>query len=65
MKVLIITGCKDSMRWYSGLVGKAVPYLGEDDLEFRSREPEGYINFVQLTDATVIDVSNSCPTCEE
>jgi hypothetical protein len=48
------------MRWYSDLIGKFVPYLGAvtGPLEFKSIEPEGYINFVQPEDCEVINATN-------
>jgi len=27
MKMLRITGCKDSSMWYAGMVGKLVPFV--------------------------------------
>lgn len=42
------------MRWYSNLVGQEVPFLGDAGGEYRSREPEGYVNFVQYADAKII-----------
>lgn len=58
MKMLHITGCTDTHRWYATMVGKLVPYLGtmHNPSEYRSREPDGYINFVQIEDAQIVDV---------
>lgn len=43
------------MRWYADLVGQTVPFLGDVGGEYRSREPAGYINFVQYADAEIVD----------
>lgn len=55
-RVLLITGCTDSSMWYSRMIGKEVPYLGEWKVDgcFKSREPAGYINIVWFKDARVI-----------
>ena len=58
MKALLIVRCGDSLRWYAGLVGKQVPYLGDAGCgEYKSREPGGYVNFVQQADAEIVDVA--------
>lgn len=51
---LRITGCADSMRWYSDKIGKLAPFLGDTGTEYRSKEPEGYINFIQYEDAEIV-----------
>lgn len=50
---LRITGCRDSMMWYAGMVGQTVPYLGRWPESFKSREPAGFINRVEFHDAQV------------
>ena len=55
---LLITGCRDPMRWYASLIGETVPYLGDMGDEWKSREPAGYVNFVQYYDAEVIREEN-------
>jgi hypothetical protein len=42
------------MRWYAGFVGQYVPFISDEGNEYRSREPSGYINFVQYEDAEII-----------
>lgn len=55
MALLLIKKCPDRLRWYSDLVGQTVPYLGDAGFgEYKSREPAGYINFVQYEDAEII-----------
>jgi len=55
-KMLLIQTCKDQSKWYSHLIGQTVPFLGDegDHWEYRSREPAGYINFVDKSDAVVV-----------
>jgi hypothetical protein len=36
-----------------------VPYLGIAGSEYKSREPDGYINFIQLADAELIETPES------
>ena len=51
---ILIKQCPDGHRWYSNLIGETVPYLGDMGDEYRSREPVGYINFVQYRDGEVV-----------
>ena len=56
-KKLLITQCPDSMRWYRNKIGELVDYLGDVGYgEYKSREPAGYINFVQHADAKVVEI---------
>jgi hypothetical protein len=55
MEKLLIKQCKDGHRWYADLVGQTVPYLGTVGTEYKSKEPAGYINFVQFEDAEVVN----------
>lgn len=52
--LVYIKSCNDSKKWYSNLVGQAVELLGEEESEYMSREPEGYINFISKEDGVVI-----------
>jgi hypothetical protein len=54
-KRLLIKQCPDPMRWYAHLIGQTVPFLGDVGNEYKSREPAGYINFVQYPDAEVVN----------
>tara|TARA_B110000858_G_scaffold73360_1_gene85273 strand:+ start:771 stop:947 length:177 start_codon:yes stop_codon:yes gene_type:complete len=56
MKALLITSSGDGRVWYAGMVGKTVPLLAIERTEYMSREPHGYINFVKLADAQIIEV---------
>jgi len=57
---LFITQCSDSMRWYSDFIGEYVTYEPHADssVEYGSREPAGYLNFVLKTDAIVKEVDD-------
>jgi hypothetical protein len=55
MKKLLITGCNDRNMWYSGLVGKQVPFLKEESDVYRSLEPAGFVNFVRKADAQIVE----------
>jgi len=55
MKVLLITGCKDKSMWYSDYVGRYVPFLEEEQIEYKSLEPAGYTNFVLREDCQVVE----------
>lgn len=55
MKKLLITGCTDRNMWYSGLVGKEVPFLREEADAFMSREPAGFVNFVRKADGRLVE----------
>lgn len=57
-KALLITQCSDPRRWYANLVGQVVEYCGDEDNEYRSREPEGYTNFVLYSDAKIVEITN-------
>jgi len=56
MKKLLIKQCPDPYRWYAGLIGELVEFLGDVGNEYKSREPDGYINFVQYEDAEIVDI---------
>mgnify|MGYP003641685972 FL=1 len=60
VKTILIKRCSDSMKWYADLVGTEVPYIRtvpaypQGTVEYQCREPAGYINFVSMTDGTII-----------
>jgi hypothetical protein len=58
MKALLITSHGDGMRWYADKVGEIVPLLAIERTEYKSREDAGYINFVQLADAEIVEVAD-------
>jgi hypothetical protein len=58
MKALLITSSGDGMRWYADKVGEIVPLLAIERTEYKSREDAGYINFVQLADAEIVEVAD-------
>ena len=55
-QVLKIIKCTDPLRWYSDKVGEIVPFLKDTGDEYESREPLGYINYVQYEDAEIINI---------
>lgn len=59
MRKLRITGCTDGHMWYAGMVGELVELLGEDRIEYLSREPAGYVNIVKKADAEVVELQDA------
>lgn len=55
MIALRITGCSDPKFWYANHVGDIVPLVREYEIEYISREPEGYTNIVKKCDAEKIE----------
>lgn len=53
-KALLIKGCSDPLRWYANMIGRIVPFLGDVGDEYKSREPAGFVNFVQYEDASIL-----------
>ena len=58
MEVLKITKCSDHLKWYCRFIGSYVPFLDQEEKEFRSLEPAGYINFVDINDAEVVNLKH-------
>ena len=54
MRAIKIKQCNDSKMWYAPYVGCYVPLLAEEEVEYKSREPAGYVNFVQRGDGEVV-----------
>jgi hypothetical protein len=52
---LLIVRCRDNLKWYAGLIGKTVPFLAVEGKEYRSMQPEGYINYVSCDDAIIVE----------
>ena len=50
---LRIISCADPQMWYANLIGLTVPYLGRWPEAYKSREPGGYINRVEFSDAHI------------
>ncbi len=56
-----ISSCDDGRKWYAHMIGEVLKYDGvvsaaEDKVEYRCRQPDGYINFVSGDDA--LDVTS-------
>lgn len=64
MRKLRITGCTDGHMWYAGMVGQLVELLGEDRIEYLSREPAGYVNIVKKADAEVVELQVGDLLCD-
>ena len=56
MKQILIKKCNDPQKWYADMIGWAVPYLGDTETEFKSREPSGYVNFVDHHDGEIVEL---------
>lgn len=56
LRLLKVTRCQDAMMWYAKMVGEYVPYGGFQSEQWRSREPAGYVNFIEPEDARVVHV---------
>ena len=59
VKVLLIKSCNANVKWYSNLIGHIVPFLLEGSTEYRTLQPEGYINYVSIEDADIISIDNT------
>ena len=59
MKKLLIIDCQDCLRWYRDKIGQTVPFLGDVGSEYKSREPSGYTNFVQKSDAEIVNIDET------
>ena len=55
MKQILIKKCSDPQKWYADMIGFTVPYLGNTGIEFKSREPSGYVNYVSYDDGEIVD----------
>jgi hypothetical protein len=55
--VLVVTNCSDSHKWYREHIGKTFPMLDEEPTEYKTRQPEGYINFISKEDCQKIAVN--------
>ena len=58
MKALKIVSCDCPRKWYADLIGCYVPFINANDKEYGSREPAGYLNFISLSDAEVVDIED-------
>lgn len=53
-RVLLIERCPDKRKWYSSLVGEFVPLLAQEGDEWRSVQPDGFINYISVSDAVPV-----------
>lgn len=54
--MLKIISCDKADKWYANLIGEMVPLLAIEETEYKSRQPEGYINFVSKCDAVIVQL---------
>lgn len=58
---ILIKQCRDPQRWYAEHIGEVfntIPDpLEEKHREWRTRDRQGYLNFIQFDDGEVIDES--------
>ena len=54
MTKLLIKRCRDPLMWYSNRIGELVPYCGEEDTIYWSRDNGGFTNVVRKEDAIVV-----------
>lgn len=54
--MLKIISCDKADKWYANLIGEMVPLLAIEETEYKSRQPDGYINFVSKGDAVVVQL---------
>lgn len=57
MKALRIIKCDDPYKWYASLVGEVVPLVDVETNEYKSKEPDGFINFISKEDAEIVTLS--------
>lgn len=55
---LRVVKCTDGRKWYRNMIGEIVPNHGLSQGEYRSVEPDGYINFISPEDCEVIQDNN-------
>lgn len=57
VRLLKVSACSDPQKWYACMVGDYVPLNGgASGGQWRSREPAGYVNFIDHDDARVVHV---------
>ena len=54
--MLKIIRCDKGDKWYANLIGEMVPLLAVEETEYKSRQPDGYINFVSKGDAVIVQL---------
>jgi hypothetical protein len=56
MTYIEIKSCTDPMRWYAKYIGDKFLLLDEEEVEYKTREPGGYINFILKKDGQLVDL---------
>jgi hypothetical protein len=49
-----VTKCDDPKRWYYDHVGAEFDVLGDYDIEYKTRQKDGFINFILKQDCEVV-----------
>jgi len=65
MLMLLIVAEPKKTMWYSGMKGQLAQYCGNWAEAYKSREPAGYTNRVEFSDAAFVEaeVEGVCPGC--
>lgn len=56
LNVLLITGSSNHNMWYAHLIGCVVPLLAIEEIEYKSLQSEGFVNFVLKSDAEIVEI---------
>jgi hypothetical protein len=54
IKYIRVLSCTDPHRWYSQYIGEEFPLILEESVEYKTRQPDGYINFILKSDSVLI-----------
>lgn len=54
MTKLLILRCDDPLLWYSNRIGELVPYTGQEDSVYWSRDNGGFTNIVKKEHAIIV-----------
>jgi hypothetical protein len=54
MTYIQIVKCNDPKKWYANYIGDLFLLIDEEAIEYKTRQPDGYINFVAKTDSVLI-----------
>jgi hypothetical protein len=54
MTYIRILKCNDPKKWYANYIGDLFLLIDEEAIEYKTRQPDGYINFVAKSDSVLI-----------
>jgi hypothetical protein len=49
-----ILKCNDPSKWYYGREGEVYPLLAIEAVEYKTRAPSGYLNFISKQDSKLV-----------